>query len=264
MQNAGLILVILLAAALAYIRFEQPDTWNQYLQMLKATAPVPAASPDAAPTSTSTGTTTSSNTPTDPAGRQYTQSADGSLHYRGFTIDVYPSVDPATAEKIKTSLLDQVDIVYSVGLPQQILDFFTMVPIKIVPPSGVSSAEPGLYSGEQKEVHVSDDLVTIGHKPVLLHELLHAYHDQRISGGFENPEITDLYENAKRNNSFVLTSHMMSNNREYFACSGTTYLFGVTAQEPFQRAKIQGAQPELIRYFQTVFGPNAGTYVGTL
>jgi hypothetical protein len=54
MHNAGLILVIVIAAALAYVRFEQPDTWNQYLQMLKAKAP--AASPDAAPTGTGTNT----------------------------------------------------------------------------------------------------------------------------------------------------------------------------------------------------------------
>lgn len=51
MQHAGLILVILIAAALAYLRFEQPDTWNQYLQMLKVTAPTiaPTTTPSAAP-----------------------------------------------------------------------------------------------------------------------------------------------------------------------------------------------------------------------
>jgi len=59
MQNVGLILVILIVAALAYLRFQQPDTWNQYVQMLKVQAPAAVkndASTSSAPDATPTGT----------------------------------------------------------------------------------------------------------------------------------------------------------------------------------------------------------------
>ena len=51
---------------------------------------------------------------------------------------------------------------------------------------------------------------------------------------------------------------------EFFACAATTYLFGVTAQEPFQRSKIEEAQPELFAHLKSMFGPDAGSYAGSL
>lgn len=190
------------------------------------------------------------------------QDAPGVEHYRGFTIDASRDPDAADAAAIEAALKTQVDMVYSVGLPKPILDFFQTVPIEIVPPSGVFTFEPGFYSGLEKNVQVSIDLVKIGHKPVLIHEMLHAFHDQAIDGGVRNPAIIALYNQAREKNAFALQSHMMSNNREFFACAGTTCLFGVTAQEPFHREKIEANQPDLIVFFKSLFGPTAGSYMG--
>jgi hypothetical protein len=187
-----------------------------------------------------------------------------SVQYKGFTFDASRAPSAADAASIETALQTQVDMICSVGLPTKFLDFFKTVPIEIVPLSGVFSLEPGLYSGTEKNVQVSTNLVTIGHKPVLLHEMLHAYHDQEIEGGFQNPTIIGLYNQAKGINAYALNSHMMSNQREFFACSGTTYLFGSTIQEPFKRGKVVNAQPELIQFFKELFGPDAGSYQGSL
>jgi hypothetical protein len=104
----------------------------------------------------------------------------------------------------------------------------------------------------------------IFHKPILLHELLHALHNQRLPHGFDNPRIRQFYERAKLLNVYNAKSHMMSNDREFFACTGTTYLFGVTAQEPFKREKIEENQPAYFEFLQKLFGPNAGNYTGSL
>ena len=91
-------------------------------------------------------------------------------------------------------------------------------------------------------MQVTSLILITGHKPVLLHELLHAYHDQRIPGGFDNPDIIRFYKQAKGVKAYVATSHM-SNVKEFFACSGTSYLFGVTAQERSIREKVRDNQP---------------------
>ena len=83
-----------------------------------------------------------------------------------------------------------------------------------------------------------------------------------MEGGVGNPAIIALYNQASESNAFVAQSQMVSNNREYFACAGTTYLFGVTAQEPFHREKIEANQPDLIVFFKSLFGPTAGSYKG--
>ena len=113
-------------------------------------------------------------------------------------------------------------------------------------------------------MQVASIVVVTGHKPILLHELLHALHDQRITSGFSNPTIARLYREAKGIPAFAAKSHMMQNALEFFACAGTSYLFGVTAQEPFSREKVEVNQPDLYLFLKQLFGPTAGSYVGSL
>jgi hypothetical protein len=56
----------------------------------------------------------------------------------------------------------------------------------------------------------------------------------------------------------------MRNDMEYFACASTTYLFGVTAHEPFNREKLKERQPAFSEYLERLFGPSAGTFKGSL
>ena len=90
------------------------------------------------------------------------------------------------------------------------------------------------------------------HKPVLLHELLHAYHDQRLEAVFRNQDILNYFARAKASSAFAANSHMLQNVAEFFACTATTFLFGVTAQEPFQREKVKENQSEFLQYLKTV------------
>ena len=57
---------------------------------------------------------------------------------------------------------------------------------------------------------------------------------------------------------------MMSGSQGFFAATGTTFLYGATAQEPFRRESIQTHLPGLIDYFKVLFGQKAGSYQGLL
>ena len=183
--------------------------------------------------------------------------------YRGFAIDESAVPHLADREAVQASTREQIDIVCAVGLPPEVLAFLQREQFVLVP-AGTLKGDPGLYDRRDKSVKISADIVRIGHKPVLLHELLCAFHDQRLEGGFANPAILSFYEQAKAIPAFPAGSHMMSSQADFFACSATTFLFGVTAQEPFQREKIKAHQPEFFAYLQKLFGPNAGNYAGSL
>jgi hypothetical protein len=199
------------------------------------------------------------------AGALLTGPAMAEHAYRGFMIDDSAvSAQPDLAALISVTE-EQIDMVHAVGLPAKVLQFFHGVKLRLVPAGTFKSPTPGRYTGRgDRSVEVSGGLVRIGHKPVLLHELLHAYHDQRIDGGFRNAAILRLYEAAKSIPGFAAKSHMMENHKEYFACTATTYLFGVTAQEPFKREKLGQLQPASIDYLKILFGPDAGRYEGSL
>ena len=184
--------------------------------------------------------------------------------YRGFTIDDSLVQNMANLEAVRTAIKEQIDIVCVVGVSTQTLAFFQTVPLKIVPMGTIARGSPGLYAQKDKSVKIVSGITGVGHKPVLLHEYLHAYHDQRMEGRFRNPVVLDYYQHARTLNAFAANSHMMDNAQEFFACSATTYLFGVTAQEPFQRDKIKDKQPDVFEYLKKLFGPDAGSYAGSL
>jgi len=184
--------------------------------------------------------------------------------YRGFTIDDSAVRKMPEVEAMRTATKEQIDMVCAVGVPKEILEFFQSVPFALVPVGTIPRGTPGFYQSRSGGVRVVSNIITTGHKPVLLHELLHAYHDQKVKDGFKNRDIAGFYERARALDAYAAKSHMMQNDREFFACAATTYLFGVTAQEPFERAKIKTKQPELVAYLAKLFGPDAGNYAGSL
>lgn len=184
--------------------------------------------------------------------------------YRGFSLDESKVRSFPNLEEIRAATKEQIDIVCAVGLPTEVLQFFQRVPFIFVPAETVRAATPGLYAAQDRSVKVTSRILAIGRRPVLLHELLHAYHDQRLPQGFRNATVMRHFEQGKAKGGYAATSHMMRNPSEFFACAATTYLFGVTAQEPFKREAIQERQPELFAYLRTLFGPDAGNYAGSL
>ena len=156
----------------------------------------------------------------------------------------------------------QIDIILSVGLDTKMVRFMQSVPLVLVSAESIQRT-PGLYFPQGRVVKLTSEITSVGHKPVLLHELLHAYHDQELTDGLRNPQVLKLYQEAKGNGTFKFELHMMQNPSEYLACAGTTFLFGVTGQEPFRRMKLR-EQPGLLEFLQALFGPTCGRYDGSL
>jgi hypothetical protein len=92
-------------------------------------------------------------------------------------------------------------------------------------------------------------------KPVILHELMHAYHDQKLSGGFGNTEIQQFYQQAKNSGQFPANSYMLSSVGEYFAMMSSVYLHGSAARDPNTRQEIKDKQPDFYQWLVKEFGP---------
>ncbi len=90
--------------------------------------------------------------------------------------------------------------------------------------------------------------------PILLHELLHAYHALRIPGGFANAEIERLYRQASASGQFPSGSYMLGDVQEYFAMMASVFLNGSAMRDPFTRDAIKTKQPEMYQWLVKEFG----------
>lgn len=102
--------------------------------------------------------------------------------------------------------------------------------------------------------------------PILLHELLHAYHNVVIPEGFKNPTILAYYQDAK--GVYPASAYVMKNEKEFFAVTGSVFLYGKTnvwqftgeaGKEPFTRSMFKQKQPDYYRYLVWLFGYDPDT-----
>jgi hypothetical protein len=178
------------------------------------------------------------------------------MDYHGFHIDDHLLSDE---QKARFSSLDapsldrQLDIVESVGLAPDILNFFRGITIFVDP---ALRGNPGYFSVRDGQAIISvQPIVFAENKPILLHELLHAYHYGVLS--MRNQTILDAYDAAKHGNFYPApfqNSHFLSNEKEFFAISGTIYLFGKIQQPPFDCAILANTAPDYLAFLGKTFG----------
>lgn len=128
--------------------------------------------------------------------------------YRGFVIDDSAVRKMPELKAMQAAIKEQIDLVCAVGVPAGTLKFFQSVPFALVPAGTIPRGSPGFYTRKDGSVKVVSNIITTGHKPVLLHELLHAYHDQKVQDGFKNRDIAAFYEHAKSLPAFAAKSHI--------------------------------------------------------
>jgi len=82
---------------------------------------------------------------------------------------------------------------------------------------------------------------------VLLHEMCHAYHDQKVENGFSNKEIKEAYNKAKTNKTYANIvdedgeksyPYLMTNHKEFFAELSIKYLYK-HGQQPFNKDDLK-------------------------
>ena len=116
------------------------------------------------------------------------------LTYRGFTVDTTAAQSAANLKDVEKSLKHQIDVAADCGATPKIIDFFKSQTIFVKPGQGDGG---GRFSSKVKGVAV-DIAVDAPEKPVVLHEMLHAYHWWVLPDGFKNAEVEQLRARPER------------------------------------------------------------------
>jgi hypothetical protein len=169
--------------------------------------------------------------------------------YRGFTVDESEARNLPDIGPIEASVMHQIDIVVDCGAAPKILEFFKSqeVTLKLGKWDG-----GGHFHSDEKGVAI-DAAVQPPQKPVLLHELLHAFHSRMLPGSVRNPDVLRFYGNAVRGGVYPPDSYVLSNGREFFAVTGSLYLWGNVDRPPHTRAVLRAKQPYYYRWLGELF-----------
>jgi len=171
--------------------------------------------------------------------------------YKGFRYEIDPAVSPLPTDTVR-SLQAQVDIVAGLAIKPDIAAFFRSVPGRLVTRT---QGGPGAYSFDLKRMLLST-APDPPQNPVLLHELLHAYHDQRL--GRDNPRLTGFYEACRARGGFPPEAYMFKNRAEFFAMTASVVLWGKAARPPYARERVRTLYPELYAWIVDEFGWRPG------
>lgn len=178
--------------------------------------------------------------------------------HNGFTVDdslLDAEQKASFATVAAPSLVEQLAIVERVGLPPDILAFFKKTKILIDP---ALRGNPGIFSVQNGEGRVTIRPAAFpANKPILLHELMHAYHYAVAS--LRNPVIIDGFAAASRAGVYPAQfqrAHFLENPKEFFAVTSTIYLFGQIQQPPFNCQVLAKNDPVYLAFLEKTFGPH--------
>lgn len=170
--------------------------------------------------------------------------------YRGITVDTSAALSQPNLKEVVASLKHQIDIVVECGAKPEIMTFFKSQPVSVKPGQGDGG---GHFSSKVEGVTV-DAAVVAPEKPVLLHELLHAYHFRVLPGALQNPDLARFYDIARQNEFYPPDSYVLKNVQEFFAVTGSLYLWGNVDRPPNNRATLQEKQPVYYQWLGNLFG----------
>ena len=174
----------------------------------------------------------------------------GTFTYRGITVDISAAQGLPNLAVITNSLKHQVDIVVDCGARADVLTFFKAQEVFVKP----GQTDGGGHFAANSNGVTIDAAVDAPEKPVLLHELLHAYHFRVLPQAFANPDVLRFYDNAREGACYPPDSYVMKNVREFFAVTASLYLWGNVDRPPHNRATLREKQPVYYRWLGEQFG----------
>ena len=136
--------------------------------------------------------------------------------YRGIAVDTSAAQSQPNLKDVVASLKHQIDIVVGCGAKPEIMTFFKSKPVAVKP----GQRDGGGHFSSKIEGVTVDASVVPPEKPVLLHELLHAYHFRVLPGALQNPDLLRFYGIARRNELYPPDAYVLKNVQEYFAVTG--------------------------------------------
>ncbi len=176
------------------------------------------------------------------------------LQLHGFTVE-YGKVGLAKLQHMQPSLEHQMEIVEQSGVPAATLEFFKSVPVVMVRDLETGFGHAGRDEAGRQIVELKAEKLP-GDRPILLHELLHAYHGEKLG---PTPMIRDSYRQAVQSGVYkrYAKAHFLEAPNEYFAVIGSIFLYGKRIdQPPFDCALTAKYQPQFIQFLTEQFGPH--------
>jgi hypothetical protein len=173
---------------------------------------------------------------------------DGELHYRGFTVDMSLVERAPNRDAVEVSLKKQLDIVADCGVKPEVMTFFRSQRIKL---KHGGSDGGGRFSSAGIEIEGAPQPPQ---KPIVLHELLHAMHARYMPQGANNADIIRSYQNAVRSHAYPDGEYVLKNKAEFFAVTGSLYLWGFVARPPNDRETLRAKQPYYYEWLGQLFG----------
>ena len=211
--------------------------------------------------------------------------------YKGYIFDLSENSDRKDGDAIVELLKKQLDVVEGVGLSPKVLQFFHTVPIvasemactDFGPPIACySSISPETSTARTRTftvwnsnsmswsnpnfvdlaadagtgvIKLRPNMLKYTEDPVILHELLHAYHNKLMGGGLENLGIKAMYAQAASKNVWPKEEYVMTNPQEFFAVTASVFLAGKgTISEPHTRAQLKEKLPKYYKFLVELFG----------
>jgi hypothetical protein len=176
------------------------------------------------------------------------------IQIHGFTVE-YAEVGFEKLQRMQSSLERQMEIVEQADVPAATLEFFRSVPVILVArmDKGFGYARrdaAGRQTVEMLAAKLPSD------RPILLHELLHAYHGVKLG---PTPTIRDSYRQAVQSGFYkrYANAHFLEAPNEYFAVIGSIFLYGKRIDQPPFDCKLTAKyQPQFIDFLTEQFGPH--------
>lgn len=178
-------------------------------------------------------------------------SADA-VEIHGFAVE-YAKVGLDALQRMRPTLERQMEIVEQSGVPPATLEFFKSVPVVIVPELATGFGHARVDESKRQIVELKAASLPRD-RPILLHELLHAYHGVKLG---PTPMIRDSYQQAMKLPAYkrYAGAHFLENPREYFAVIGSIFLYGAKIdQPPFDCELPAKYQPQFIAFLTEQFG----------
>jgi hypothetical protein len=158
---------------------------------------------------------------------------------------------------LATSLQAQIDLVESLPVKPEIMDFFRHVEVKVDPET------IGLHAFYRAQVsrRISVHRVELGtlieppDRPLLLRMLLFAYLEQRVPEGRHNRKLGGWLEDAKRSGVFPY-KQLVHSPENFFALGAGAILWGRGSPDaPVVRAKLRETVPDFYDWVAAEFYP---------
>jgi hypothetical protein len=176
------------------------------------------------------------------------------IEIRGFTVE-YAQVGLDKLRRAQPSLEQQMAIVEQSGVPPAVLEFFRSVPVVMVPALDTGFGHARKERGGRQIVELKAAKLP-SDRPILLHELLHAYHGEKLG---PTPMIRDSYRQAVQSGIYkqYAKAHFLEAPNEYFAVIGSIFLYGKKIDQPPFDCKLTAKyQPRFIEFLTAQFGPH--------